>query len=147
LNIIEDTKAWKAANHMLGSKWKLQQPIMAKRTTFSEIMAKTPSASATTASSTQQTTSPSILTLRTASPTNPYAKKLASWRTKPVFQNMQRNHVTYFEIKLPVFCEGARVKNWVTHITDNNKTTHSLDEQQQQEQNNSLHRVTSIQRV
>jgi hypothetical protein len=64
-------------------------------------MAKTASSSATKASSTQQTTSPSISTPRTAAPTNPYATKLASWRTKPVHQNMQRKHVTYSEIKLP----------------------------------------------
>jgi hypothetical protein len=101
LNIIEETKAWKAANRMLGSKWKLKQQIMAKPTTFSKIMAKTTSASATKASSTQQNTSPSISTLRKAAPMNSYAKKLASWRTKPVHQNMQRKNVTYFEIKLP----------------------------------------------
>jgi hypothetical protein len=95
LNIIEETKAWKAANRMLGSKLKLQQQIMAKGTTFLEIMAKTASASATNASSTQQPTSPSISTPRKAAPMNPYAKKLASWRTNPVHQNMQQNHVTY----------------------------------------------------
>jgi hypothetical protein len=91
LNIIEETKAWKAANHMLGSKWKLQQQIVAKRTTFSEIMAKTAPALATNASSTQQiNTSPSVSTLRTAVIKNLYAKKLATWRTKPVHHNMQR---------------------------------------------------------
>jgi hypothetical protein len=36
-----------------------------------------------------------------AAPMNPYAKKLARWREKPVDQNMERKHVTYFEIKLP----------------------------------------------
>jgi hypothetical protein len=102
LNIIEETKAWKVANCMLGSKWKLQQQMVAKRTTFLEIMTKTASASATKDSSTQLTnTSPSVSTPRTAVPKNPYAKKLASWRTKPVHQNMQRKHITYFEIKLP----------------------------------------------
>jgi hypothetical protein len=101
LNIIKETNAWKAANHMLGSKWKLQQPIMAKRTMFFEIMAKKASASTKKASSTQQTTSPSISTPRTVAVTNLYAKKLASWREKPVHQNMQQKQMTYFEIKLP----------------------------------------------
>jgi hypothetical protein len=87
LNIIEETKAWKAANRMLGSKWKLQQQIMAKRTTFLEIVAKIASTSAMKASSTQPTNnSPSVSTPRTAVPMNPYAKKLGSWRKKPEIQ-------------------------------------------------------------
>jgi hypothetical protein len=35
LNVIEGTKAWKAANRLVGSNWKLQKAIAPKQITFS----------------------------------------------------------------------------------------------------------------
>jgi hypothetical protein len=54
--------------------------------------------------------------------------------------------VEHFDYQDLVFREGARVKNRVTPLIDTNKTSHPLDEQQQQ-QYKSIHSVTSIQRV
>ena len=91
LNIIEETKAWKAANRLVGSSWELHTPIAPKQITFTEIATKaaTPVQKDTSKQSTKTTV-------------NPYIKQFEAWTKKVSKLNtVTRKYTTYFSLKLP----------------------------------------------
>ena len=71
LNIIEETKAWKAANRLVGSSWELHTPIAPKQITFTEIATK--AATLVQKDTSKQSTKTTV---------NPYIKQFEAWTKK-----------------------------------------------------------------
>jgi hypothetical protein len=96
LNLIEETKAWKAANRVVGSHWTLDTPVAARQLSFADIVKKT---NISSLDQSRKQTKPSAAV---ASKSNPYAKLVASWMKKgPTQKNISRTYTTFFELKLP----------------------------------------------